>query len=51
MTGLERRISEAVRQGFRRAFLSTRSRVSLPGGGLEVVGMDGIGDLARRLAA
>ena len=51
VTGLERRLSEAVRQGFRRAFLSTRSRVSLPGGGLEVVGMDGIGDLARRLAA
>ena len=33
----------------RRVFLSARSRVSLAG--LEVVGVEGIGDLARRLAA
>ena len=44
-----RRLSEAARQGFRRVFLSARSRVSLPG--LDLVGMDGIGELARRLAA
>jgi DNA repair protein RadA/Sms len=47
--GVERRLGEAVRQGFRRVFLSARSRVAVPG--LEVVGMDGIGELARRLAA
>jgi len=46
---VERRLGEAARQGFRRVFLSARSRVSLPG--LDLVGMDGIGDLARRLAA
>ncbi len=46
---VERRLGEAARQGFRRVFLSARSRVSLPG--LELVGMDGIGELARRLAA
>jgi len=49
VSGLERRLGEAVRQGFRRAFLSARSRVILPG--LDVVAVDGIGDLARRLAA
>jgi predicted ATP-dependent serine protease len=49
VAAVERRLGEAVRQGFRRVFLSARSRVSLPG--LDVVGMDGIGDLARRLAA
>ena len=49
VSGLERRLGEAVRQGFRRAFLSARSRVTLPG--LDVVAVDGIGDLARRLAA
>jgi DNA repair protein RadA/Sms len=49
VAGVERRLGEAARQGFRRVFVSARSRVSLAG--LEVVGMDGIGDLARRLAA
>src|SRR5207248_3105214 len=49
VAAVERRLGEAVRQGFRRVFLSARSRVSLPG--LDLVGMDGIGDLARRLAA
>ena len=46
---VERRLGEAARQGFRRVFLSARSRVTVPG--LDVVGVDGIGDLARRLAA
>ena len=45
----ERRLGEAARQGFRRVFLSGRSRVTVPG--LDVVSVDGIGDLARRLAA
>lgn len=49
VAGVERRLGEAARQGFRRAFLSARSRVNLPG--LDVVGVEGIGDLARRLAA
>ena len=49
VAAVERRLGEATRQGFRRAFLSARSRVSLPG--LDVVGVEGIGDLARRLAA
>jgi len=49
VAGVERRLSEAARQGFRRVFLSARSRVTLPG--LDLVGMDGIGELARRLAA
>jgi hypothetical protein len=45
----DRRLGAAARQGFRRVFLSARSRVSLPG--LDLIGMDGIGELARRLAA
>ncbi|HEX4627549.1 MAG TPA: DNA repair protein RadA, partial [Gemmatimonadales bacterium] len=45
----ERRLGEAARQGFRQVFLSSRSRVTVPG--LDVVSVDGIGDLARRLAA
>jgi DNA repair protein RadA/Sms len=49
VAGAERRLGEAARQGFRRAFVSTRSRVSLSG--LEVVGIDGIHELARRLTA
>jgi len=49
VAGLERRLSEAARQGFRRVFLSARSRVTLPG--LDVIAVDGIGDLARRFAA
>ena len=49
VAAVERRLSEATRQGFRRAFLSARLRVSLPG--LDVVGVERIGDLARRLAA
>jgi DNA repair protein RadA/Sms len=49
VAAVERRLGEAARQGFRRVFLSARSRVSVPG--LDVVGVEGIGDLARRLAA
>ncbi len=47
--GVERRLGEAARQGFRRVFASARARVHVPG--LEVVGVDGIGELARHLAA
>ncbi len=49
VAGVERRLAEASRQGFRRVFLSARSR--LAGGGLDVVGLENIGELARRLAA
>ncbi|HXI66283.1 MAG TPA: magnesium chelatase domain-containing protein, partial [Gemmatimonadales bacterium] len=49
VAAVERRLGEAARQGFRRVFLSARSRVNVPG--LDVVGVEGIGDLARRLAA
>ncbi|MDP3911194.1 MAG: DNA repair protein RadA [Gemmatimonadales bacterium] len=49
VTAAERRLVEAGRQGFRRAFLSSRFRG--PTGGLEVIGLEGISELARRLAA
>ncbi|HET7789407.1 MAG TPA: DNA repair protein RadA [Gemmatimonadales bacterium] len=49
VVGVERRLAEAGRQGFRRVFLSARSRVTSPG--IEIVGLEGIGELARRLAA
>jgi len=49
VAGVERRLGEAARQGFRRVFLSARARVAATD--LEVIGMEGIGELARRLAA
>jgi DNA repair protein RadA/Sms len=49
VAGAERRLAEAARQGFRRAFCSARSRGGAAG--VEVVGMEGVGELARRLAA
>src|SRR5437016_6254213 len=49
VAGVERRLAEAARQGFRRVVLSNRSTGSA--GGLEVIGLEGIGELARRLAA
>ena len=48
VAGVERRLAEAARQGFRRVFLSNRSKASKE---LEVIGLEGIGELARRLAA
>ena len=48
VAGVERRLAEAARQGFRRVFLSSRSKGSKD---LEVIGLEGIGELARRLAA
>jgi DNA repair protein RadA/Sms len=48
VSGLERRLTEAQRQGFRRVFLSARSRVP---SGLDAVAIEHIGELARRLAA
>ncbi len=49
VAALERRLAEAARQGFRRVFCSARARGAPEG--LEVVGMEGISDLARRLVA
>jgi len=49
VAGVERRLAEAARQGFRRVFLSARSRGT--SSDLEVIGLEGIGELARRLAA
>jgi DNA repair protein RadA/Sms len=49
VAGVERRLAEAARQGFRRVFLSARSRGS--SAELEVIGLEGIGELTRRLAA
>jgi DNA repair protein RadA/Sms len=53
VAGVERRLAEAARQGFRRIFLSARSRgpAGSGGGDLEVIGLEGIGELTRRLAA
>jgi DNA repair protein RadA/Sms len=48
VAGVERRLAEAARQGFRRVFLSNRSKGTKD---LEVIGLEGIGDLTRRLAA
>jgi DNA repair protein RadA/Sms len=49
VTAVERRLAEAGRQGFRRAFVSARARISAAG--IETVGLEGIGELAQRLAA
>ena len=49
MAGVERRLAEAARQGFRRVFLSARSHGSSDE--LELIGLEGIGELTRRLAA
>jgi DNA repair protein RadA/Sms len=49
VAGLERRLQEAARQGFRRAFVSSRTRPVVEG--ITLVGLEGIGELAERLAA
>ena len=51
VAGVERRLAEAARQGFRRVFLSARSRGPASNGDLEVIGLEGISELTRRLAA
>jgi DNA repair protein RadA/Sms len=47
--GVERRVAEAGRLGFRRVFASGRSAVKVPG--MELVAVDHIGQLVRALAA
>jgi DNA repair protein RadA/Sms len=49
VTGLDRRLAEAERHGFARAFVSSRVRAA--GAGLTLVALEHVGDLARRLAA
>ena len=49
VSGVERRLAEAEHQGFRRVFLSARSRIR--SAGLELVTLEGVDDLARRVAA
>jgi DNA repair protein RadA/Sms len=51
VAGVERRLAEAARQGFRRVFCSARSRIVPGAAGVELVALDGIGELARRIAA
>jgi len=48
VSGLERRLAEAERQGFARVFLSARSKVAA---GLQVERIEHVGELARRLVA
>jgi DNA repair protein RadA/Sms len=48
VAGVERRLAEASRQGFRRVFLSARSKLATT---IEVVTLENISELARRLAA
>ena len=47
--GLERRLAEAARLGFRRVFTSGRTAVPIPG--LSIVGLDHVEQLVRALAA
>lgn len=48
IAALERRLAEAERLGFHRAFVSSRSRA---GSSLDLVAIDHVAELARRLAA
>ena len=48
VAGVERRLAEAARQGFRRVFLSARWRGTA---NIEIVKLESISELARRLAA
>jgi DNA repair protein RadA/Sms len=48
VAGVERRLAEASRQGFRLVFLSARSKLSTT---IDVVTLENISELARRLAA
>jgi DNA repair protein RadA/Sms len=49
IAGLERRLGEAARLGFRQAFVSGRSPVKISG--MSLVGLDHIGQLVQSLAA
>ena len=49
IAGLERRVQEAARVGFRRVYAS--SRASVGNGGAELIGLDHVNQLVRALAA
>ena len=52
VAGVDRRLSEAARHGFRRAFVGARTGLRQPApGGLELVRVEHLGELAHRLAA
>jgi DNA repair protein RadA/Sms len=52
VAGVERRLGEAARHGFRRAFVAARTGLKLAApAGLELVRVEHLGDLAHRLAA
>jgi DNA repair protein RadA/Sms len=52
VAAVDRRLSEAARHGFRRAFVGSRTGLKQPApGGLELVRVEHLGELAHRLAA
>jgi DNA repair protein RadA/Sms len=51
VAGAERRLAEAVRHGFRRAFVGSRTALKQPDSGIELVRVQHLGELAHRLAA
>jgi DNA repair protein RadA/Sms len=51
VAGAERRLAEAARHGFRRAFVGSRTALKQPENGIELVRVQHLGELAHRLAA
>jgi len=51
VAGAERRLAEAARHGFRRAFVGSRTALKQPENGIELVRVQHLGELAYRLAA
>ena len=52
VAGVDRRLAEAARHGFRRAFVGSRTGLKQAApGGLELVRVEHLGELAHRLAA
>jgi len=51
VAGAERRLAEAARHGFRRAFVGSRTALKQPDAGMELVRVQHLGELAHRLAA
>ncbi len=51
VAGAERRLAEAARHGFRRAFVGSRTALKQSDQGIELVRVEHLGELAHRLAA
>lgn len=51
VAGVDRRLAEAVRHGFRRAFVGSRTGLKQAAPALELVRIEHLGELAHRLAA